>query len=515
MNTFDAGALSFPVDSGFHFLEQMAADFEMEQAAALSATGGEGYMPIPETTNENLSHCGLKLFDAGQKYHQTAVKRMADAGKIKKTAPKPKRAPSAESQLSNHTASSSITLVGNPQSNSLLTFLGLGGDINGYGNGWSLPPAQDQYSSFPNEFEPVDALNIGLTHNPLALAHAPAHATNAAASANSFTFTPTQQDATTFQSPSNESGSQPAALDFDMDFSWLENPVPMDDPFAQSASTSPGSQSSFQQQPNDNTNFSGGASSETPAPDNFITHSAFMGGSATTNAQTGSTQSLAQEAAIADIPPPVRDMTGIPPPTLDLTPTIRKNGTGCAFKNEEGRKKRVDELIEKGGLKPGQHDDWLGIVRTHKGEHKLHRHTAVEMEMPVDVQVDFERVRVAFYMHDHRISGQRDPLERYEAEGKPGYYKCPICGEHRKGVRPLMRHLEGQSHLNIIYLCDFEHGATTKESCRKMEWRAPSLNAHLKMDHGVSFGKRRTRKTKAEKRKELKTFKAKLAGISK
>ena len=179
-------------------------------------------------------------------------------------------------------------------------------------------------------------------------------------------------------------------------------------------------------------------------------------------------------------------MRGIPPPALDLTPTPRRKGTGDARKLVLLRAKRLNQLIEAGGLLPGEHDDFLGIVRMNKGEVAIHRHTAAESRMPLDVQADYERVRIAIAKHANRKSESHyDPLGDYAVEGRPGYYMCPICARAIKDIRPLIRHIEGQSHLNIIYLCNFEPGPTTKDSCTYMKHRASDINKHLQKCHKV------------------------------
>lgn len=201
-------------------------------------------------------------------------------------------------------------------------------------------------------------------------------------------------------------------------------------------------------------------------------------------------------------------MRMIPPPTLDITHTLRRKGVGRAAKGRSQVvcERRLDLLIEKGGLEPGQHDDWLGIVRTAKGGAIIHRHTAAESQMPLDVQIDFERIRLAVHNHVHnRAPGWRDPMDDYLAEGKAGkdgYYECPFCKKHVKGLRPFLRHLEGERHLQIIYLCDHELGPTTKTSCRQMAWRAPALNEHLRKIHGVKCGKNTRPGTRSEDSEE-------------
>ncbi|VDC07667.1 unnamed protein product [Peniophora sp. CBMAI 1063] len=321
----------------------------------------------------------------------------------------------------------------------------------------------------------VDAFNLDLVH--LVPAPAPTAKPEAVGPRSAITWP-----------PFSTLGAHPEAYDANMGWSLLHPLAQVGTPFTQSAGSCSSSASPFfvYQQPTDT--FSGGASPETPAPNNFTHHPAFISGETATHTQGQSAPSSAQEAA----------SLGVPPSESHEQPTELRTGVPQAVDDPIAPGPRIQKLIDKGGLLPGQHDDWLGIVRKNICGVILHRHIAFEKQLPTDVQDKYERLRDAVYQHARFwVGGLPDPMSEYFSP-KEGYYRCPICTEEIKYLAAFLRHVEGTNHLGIIYLCNHERGATTMQSCQFSCWRANNLNRHLKDVHGVHSGRKKDRRTLAK-----------------
>ncbi|VDB92287.1 unnamed protein product [Peniophora sp. CBMAI 1063] len=405
----------------------------------VDAAGDGGYTAGTGITNEELAQLQLSLHAAPQKYHKGSVTRMAKASRVKKAGPaRVRRAPE----------------------DALFSAIdGTGVD----GNAWGPSLSKSFTWSFPDQFGLVDSFNLDVVR-PVP---APGPAAKAAIEPGSAITWPLPD---TFY-------TQPGIYDANIDWAPLHSLTAIETQFAQSAgsSSSSGSSTSVQQQPIFNT-FSGGTSLGTPAPYNMTHCPASVSGGTATSTQEWSTLPWAQEAAICDVPPS----------KSHGQPTERGGGGARADDKPMTSQSRVELLMNQGGLLPGQHDDWLGIVRKNSDDnHRLYRHTALEAKLPIDVRISIERLRTAARQSERsRAHGMPDPLSAYFApSGRQDYFRCPICNDEINEFRNLLRHVESQKHLNIIFLCTYE--ATNTPLCQQTRSRVSGVNKHLKKDHGV------------------------------
>ncbi|VDB83979.1 unnamed protein product [Peniophora sp. CBMAI 1063] len=461
MPTIVIGDFSFPLEmlvggkkeSKPSFLEKWDLDFQQFCNSyipddtqmlddGVDAAGGDGYTAGTGITNEELAQLQLDIHAAPKKYHRASVTRMTEANKVKKAGP--------------------VRVKHAPEDAFFSALDGTGVDGKIWGSSLSKSPSR----SFRDQFGLLaDALDL----NPVHPVPAPAPAAKSAIKPGCTTTWPL------FNTSHAHSEVSEAFMD------W----TPVETAFGQGAglSSSSGS-SSIQQQPINNT-FSGNASPETTAPYDIIHSPASIGGETATNTQTQSTMSWAQEAAIRNILPS----------ELRVLPTERREGVARAESDDNTLQSRVEDLIAKGGLLPDQHDDWLGIVRKNNDDDRLHRHTAFEVQLPIDVQISLERLRYAIY----RYKKFRVPLIAYfSPSGEKNVFRCPICTDEIRGLRSFMRHIESTKHLSIIYLCNHEPCATNKQSCRVIDFRASGLNKHLKEAHRVGSILKKDKRMSAE-----------------